>query len=148
MRALLIASAVVLVGFAPAPLPRRGKGPDNGSRLEGVWLVQSIRLWGNSTGGVVHGQGLSVLVGDRMVIRRRQAAFRDSFPRTYSVRFPKSAGSGAFDLVTGPAHHLLGIYELSGENLTLAVNAHGRPRPPTFEGKDAQLVIVLRKTPE
>src|SRR4051812_6165368 len=79
MRACLIASAVLLLAFAPAPLPRREKARDHQALLAGNWHVRTIKWRGRDhyqAAGV--GDDLIVTKNQRVVIARGRITFEAS----------------------------------------------------------------------
>jgi uncharacterized protein (TIGR03067 family) len=152
VRTWLIVSALLLAGFAPAPLPKRDRNPHDQRLPEGTWVVGAVRYQGNEVLACFHGdRGIDVALGDRVVIRggRITFAYRNdpSRAKAWSFRLSGSGPTRALDLL-GPQPRpfgLLGICALEGDALTLSVSAAGETRPQTFAGKESALVIVLAR---
>ena len=152
MRTWLIVSALLLAGFAPAPLPRRDRARYDQRLPEGTWVAEAVRYKGNDVLACFHGKrGIDVAIGDRVVIRRGQMTFAyrndSSRARAWSFRLSGAGPTRALDLLDPQADHfvLLGVCALEGDALTLSVSSAGEARPRTFVGKGSALVIVLKR---
>jgi hypothetical protein len=153
MRACLIASAVLLLAFAPAPFPRREKATDDQARLLGHWHIKTIKWRGNASyQGSSFGGGMSVNTNDRVIISRGRATFRasgqlSSGDRTVTFTLSGTGGVRSIDffgsMQDGRPMHAL--YKVSGKVLHLSINYTGGARPQSLSGDGDEIAFVLER---
>ena len=127
-RLLLFVLTAAVLGFAPAPFPRRERANQDARRIEGTWvgphrlvIIPGRLTYNPTTSPVVYG----------LVIDPTKT------PATYDL---KNAGGN------GPPSWL-GIYRVRGDVLTLCYNSASQGRPRAFEGpgKGAHIEIFKRE---
>jgi hypothetical protein len=152
MRTFLIVLAALVVGFAPAPLPKRDRASGDRNRLDGVWLVEATKFRGNPVLSIHYGNGLTFRLQDRVRITRGELTFPDdapSQPARWSIRFHR--GTNDFDFLPLPdgPHRLLGFDRLEEDHgtLTLAFRSASSGRPQAFSDEHVAFVVLTRGKP-
>jgi uncharacterized protein (TIGR03067 family) len=152
MRAWLIASAVLLTAFAPAPLPRRVKATDDQTRLQGHWHIKTIKWRGNdSYQGSSFGGGMSVNKNDRVVISRGRVTFESSGKpssgdRTVTFTLSDTGEVRSIDFFGSfQDRPMRGLYKVSGNVLLLSINYTGGARPQSLSGDGDEIAFVLER---
>jgi uncharacterized protein (TIGR03067 family) len=151
MRTSLIVLAALVLGFAPAPLPRRDRARDGRDRLEGVWYVKAIKFrdqdhWSN----VYYGGGLSFFPKEQLTISGGELTFADGTrnPRR-PARWTIQAHGGTHDLdleqQNGPTR-MLGIYRLEEGALSFCLRPTSSGRPRAFS-RDEFVIVLTRHKP-
>src|SRR5947207_2153839 len=133
---LLLLAVALVVGFAPAPFPKRGPRKLEALRLEGTWVMTDGHVDGvPNYSSTSRSAGLSASRGDVVRISTNRLTFpaKGSMVSDWTIR---SGAAGVIDLHGPPPArlHLLGIYRLEGDTLTLCVGDQGRGRPTVFAG--------------
>src|SRR4051794_15280411 len=128
VRQLLVVVTALLTAFAPAPFPKRTSDEGRG-RLDGAWLVRTIRWQGLRCESISLDEGFTVSKNDRLVFSHGRAAFTapddpDVGARVWSFRLSGAGEVRSIDLFwSGPLgrRRLQGIYVSHGDGLTLSV---------------------------
>jgi hypothetical protein len=145
MRTVLLVSVLVLTGFAPAPFPTRASPSDNRKRLDGVWVVESVKWRGSPVLGTHWGNGLAFRLYDRITITRGELTFPDyapNQPARWAIHLHR--GTKDFDLVplhVGPTR-MPGFYRQEYGNLTLIYRSLGSGRPKADSDEDVAFVLL------
>jgi len=151
MRAWLIASAVLLLAFAPAPLPRREKAKDDQTRMLGTWQIKTIK-WRGSAGyeASAFGDGI-VNKRDRVVISRGRMSFEaaggpPTGDRVFTFQLTGTGTVRSIDLTGGNQRRtVLGLCELRGEALHLSIGlSTARPKSLTGDGDEIGFILERR----
>jgi hypothetical protein len=151
MRAWLIASAVLLLAFAPAPLPRREKAKDDQARMLGTWQIKTIK-WRGSAGyeASAFGDGI-VNKQDRVIISRGRISFEagsgpSSGDRVFTFQLSGTGTVRSIDLTgTNQKRTVLGLYELKGGALHLSIGlSTARPQLLTGDGEEIGFILERR----
>jgi hypothetical protein len=150
MRLWLIASAALLLAFAPAPLPRREKSKDPESLLLGTWRIKTIKWQGRDGYSASSFAEFTVSKNDRVIISRGRI--------TYSADGGPSSGDRSTGLLLSGAGEVRnidfgektgrtfrGLYKLSGGVLYLAFNYTGGPRPTQLTGDGDEIAFILER---
>jgi hypothetical protein len=147
MRAWLVASAVLVLAFAPAPLPKRAKGKDHESQLMGAWRIKTIRWQGRDSYDASSFAGFIVNKKDRVVISRGRITFQaDGQPGTgdRAIALQLSGAGEVRHVDFGErARPMMGLYKLSGGILYLSFNYNYGPRPTQLTGDGDEIAFVL-----
>jgi uncharacterized protein (TIGR03067 family) len=152
MRTLLIVLAALVLGFAPAPLPKRDRtSASDRRRLDGVWVVEATRYRGNPVLSIHYGNGLTFRTTERLAIARGELWFTDREdvrqPARWALRFQN--GTNDLDLRSlpdGPAH-LLGFYALQGATLTISFRSPNEGRPRASSDDYVATIVLTRGNP-
>ncbi|HKB37516.1 MAG TPA: hypothetical protein VKD72_13800 [Gemmataceae bacterium] len=123
----LLLLPALCVAFAPAPMPKdRGNRTE---RLEGIW----VRV---SDGRVVE-----------IAPRRMTYDLGTNNASHYALTTDPAASPAAYDLAdvrTGQVYYL-GVYRLSGDDLTMCYNPAADGRPTGFDPASGALVEVFKR---
>lgn len=149
MRTLLIASAVLLTAFAPAPLPRREKGKDHLSQLTGNWEITTIKWRGSDSYSaavfgpiVVNKSDVVVLTRGRLTVERSGAPAQNG---TFAIQLSGHGAVRNIDLSgANQTTTVLGLYELRGGALYLSIGISG-DRPNSLTGDGNEIGFVLKR---
>jgi uncharacterized protein (TIGR03067 family) len=149
VRIVLVASAVLVLGFAPAPFV--GKRPRaNLAGLQGTWVVVTCKADGFDAGSCSNTEGPCVVRGAPVVIAGNRATFRfngrviDDWAIDLDVRTAHSTIN--LKGVARPRLRVLGICRLAGDTLTLCISDLGLARPSEFDGdKKGHTLLVLKR---
>jgi hypothetical protein len=150
VRTLLIVLAALVVGFAPAPLPKRDVPPDGRKRLDGGWVVDSVKFCGSPMLGTYYGDGLAFRRKDRLTIAEGEVTFTNYAPRQsarWTIRCYR--GTSDFDFVPpsrGRAR-VLGFYRQEPETLTLVFRSANSGRPKAANDEDVVTVLLKSARP-
>jgi uncharacterized protein (TIGR03067 family) len=129
-RLLLLFAVAAVLGFAPAPFPRREKKRDDLQAIQGTWKVVIYEMSGRSLGN----HNLYVQVKQKSWRFYRMNNGRESPSSTYDLRLIPTARPAAFDWsnpgAARPAY--IGSYRLDGKRLTVILGSAARPRPTVF----------------
>lgn len=145
MRTVLLVYAVLLTGFAPAPFPKRARADDDRKRLDGAWVIESVKWRGSPVLGTHWGNGLAFRLNDRVTITGGELSFPDyapNQPARWAIKLHR--GTKDFDLVplaTGP-YRLLGFYRQEYGKLTLVYRAAYSGRPKADSDQDVGFVLL------
>ncbi len=146
----LFLACFLILGFAPFPFPSSDPNKRDLRKMQGEWLVKSLRCDGYNVSVTARGSpGLTVAVDDIMAIKRYSLSFP---PNPYRiVSWILHLDTGGLTL-TGPApqrYILHGRYELDGDTLTLCVCDYPLPQPRKLAGEKVGhvLVVLQRKKP-
>lgn len=152
MRAWLIASAVLLTAFAPAPFPRREKAKDVQAQLVGHWHIKTIRWRGNDGyQASSFGGGMSVSKSDLVVISRGRITFESSGKSSSGDRTVTFTLSGTGEVrsmdIFGSFQDrpMRCLYKRSGNVLLLSINYSGGARPQSLTGDGDEIAFVLER---
>jgi hypothetical protein len=149
MRAWLIVSAVLLLAFAPAPLPRREKSKDHESRLLGNWRIRTIRWQGRDSYTSSSFASYVVSTNDLVVISRGRITFqadkgRSQGDRSSGVVISGPEGVRHIDFGEKGGQTFRGLYQLRGGVLYLSFCYTGDgPRPTQLTGDGNEIAFVL-----
>src|SRR4051812_17818381 len=152
MRTFLILLPALVIGFAPAPLPKRDRAGYDRKRLDGVWFVETIKSRGSPVLATYWGDDLTFRLKDRVTISGREVTFADyapDQPARWAIQF--HGGTNDFDFLplAGGSYRLLGVYRLEEGRGTLALafrSVHsGRPRACSEE--EVSFVLLTRRQP-
>jgi uncharacterized protein (TIGR03067 family) len=151
MRTWLIVSAVLVVAFAPAPLPRRERGIDNPeAQLTGTWRIKTIRWRGGESYDASAFAGYVVNKSDRVVITRGRISFQTDGGQGERTATFQLSGAGEVrhvDFTTdGKAGQpMRGLYALRGGALHLSFNYSYGPRPTQLSGDGDEIAFILER---
>src|SRR5262249_24035258 len=81
MRTVLIASAVLLAAFAPAPLPRPDRGRAERDRLLGTWVLKQVRHAGDTNWKGVRVGPDAVYLSEEVTISEREMLIHNRNPK-------------------------------------------------------------------
>jgi len=142
MRRILVLAAVLTLGFAPAPLPKKSARAE-GPNLQGEWEVVS---WGKQ---LREGGGLARVTA-AMTVRigsgRLEIALHGSPLYDWSLTFHPTARPASVDLLDSRNNAtLLAIYRLEGDVLTICYRGPGEDRPTDFNGQMQWQLVLKRK---
>jgi uncharacterized protein (TIGR03067 family) len=141
-RLLIATAAVLLLGLAPAPLPRRdrpaGEDPHD---VGGTWEFVACELGGRPYGSTGNYY--------RAEITRDQFRFapkEGGVATTYAMRLYPQETPPAFTLSMDGAVHYVGSYRLKNGRLTLIFTSGRRldRRPTNFEGRTGWRYVLRR----
>jgi hypothetical protein len=149
MRAWLVASAVLVLAFAPAPLPKRAKGKDHESQLIGAWRIRTIKWQGrDSYHAAVFGDRATITKSDRVVVSRGRITFQvnGSTTEAHAFTFQLSGGGEIRQIDFGETgRRVLGLYQFRGGVLHLSYGIDGtRPKSLTGDGNEIALILDRR----
>jgi len=143
-RSLLLASLVLVVGFAPAPLPRtsRQAPADDQAKLQGEWVVVEQHYHGKQ----MQQRGEATY----LTIARDVWTFSASSRVTskWTVRLDPAASPRVVDLKGTDRNEgitILGIYRLDGGQLKFAYEESDGKRPTKFDTSDGSWMMVLKR---
>jgi uncharacterized protein (TIGR03067 family) len=141
VRVVLIVVSVLVLGFAPAPLPRREKPREDLTDVAGTWQIVRWESYG---------------ARDRDVERIYQVRLtRESFslvaPREerqpdFVMRLNPAVWPPAFTLTRGKLVRFSGSYRLHKDELTMIFDGGDREieRPTDFEGRTEYRCVLRR----
>jgi len=136
---LLVVVSAVLLGFAPAPLPKPTRHVPPG--IQGEWVVVS---WTNELG-----RDLTILEARRGTTVRiadsRLLAYDGEVIRGW--RLTLDANSVDFLVGADRSPVLLGIYKREGDMLTICYRGPREGRPTEFHDKRQWMLVLRRKRP-
>jgi uncharacterized protein (TIGR03067 family) len=143
VRYIILAPAVLAIGFAPAPLPRQGSPASELQRLQGEW-VRSSRSFGEE---MREDGALRVRIdGDRLSYFRGKAdlgSWRISLGQGGKLRTVDKFTTGE----DGRRYRWLGVYEFRGGSLLVCWTewCDDPDRPRGFEPGDSVQVEVYTR---
>jgi hypothetical protein len=144
MRTVLLVSTLLLTGFAPAPFPKRASPSDNRKRLDGVWVVESVKWGGTLVHGSHWGNGLAFRTNERITITRGELTFPDytpNQPARWALRFPR--GTNDFDLLPlAEGYRMLGFYREEYGAVILIYRPAYSGRPRADSDQDVGFVLL------
>jgi uncharacterized protein (TIGR03067 family) len=140
-RRLVLAAAFVLVAAAPERPVR-----DDGDRVQGTWSVVSLVNNGKpAPKGSLKKQQL-IFEGTHFALEGGKEEYRGTF-RLHPKRSPPWIDTVFHDVDKKEKGRALGIYRLTGNELTIAWNENGKDRPRALEsapGSGVRLIVVRR----
>jgi hypothetical protein len=141
MRRFLLLSAALVLGFAPAPMPRPQRRSEPANPLLGLW-EGSVRARG---GNVIE-------VGKRMLITpNRMICAPGPEGREYVLRIDRSKTPATYriDGVAGgrvDGWRFWGVLRVEKDVLTLSYSSTDEPMPTGFEGdRQGSIIEVYRR---
>jgi RNA polymerase sigma-70 factor (ECF subfamily) len=142
MRLLVPLLAVLLMAFAPAPLPKANRGGPNADlkALQGSWETVSLNLTGAK---VDRTPGIDVTV---FAGRHVSCVVSGKIATEWTLLLDPAATPKVLDLRNKRGQVLRGIYHLEGDTLTLCYrNELDGARPADFRpGKGVGLEVLRR----
>lgn len=142
-RCCLVFVSLVLVGFAPAPLPRRERRDTDSrpdlQRLQGTWDVLE-----RQRGGVRQPPEKAEV---RVTGTRWTFAYASGAGSTWEIHLDPTKTPRRITLALNHTHSLLGIYRLDGDTLIVCYcqpNDH-TDRPRRFDEGGGCWLITLRR---
>jgi uncharacterized protein (TIGR03067 family) len=139
-RTLLVAAAVAVLGFAPAPLPRKDRRGDL-TDVTGVWEFVECQM--NGTAYAITGQNYNAdMTPERFIF----APKKGGGGTRYDMRLDPRASPPSFTWSQNNRVSWVGSYRLSKGEMTMIFNSGDRveQRPTDFAGKP-QWRYVLRR---
>jgi uncharacterized protein (TIGR03067 family) len=130
MRRLLLTLALLSLAFAPAPLPKSGRGRPN-QTIQGTW----IQVDDPKVTAIVTATGFEYHIEGRGLIE-------------YALRLDATKSPPAYDLLMpddGRSLNAVGIYKVEGQILTVCYAPGRDPRPTSFEGGHRRFKEVFRR---
>jgi uncharacterized protein (TIGR03067 family) len=135
---LLIGVAVLLLGFAPAPFPRRDRQrlasiDQNLKLMQGAW--QGDAKTGNRTGlsfsaAIKDNQLILTIAGRRI---------------TWALQLQGRTSPRSLDITNEAGHSFLGIYRLEGDILSICIGTTGT-RPSGFNAsRKGHTLLTLKR---
>jgi uncharacterized protein (TIGR03067 family) len=146
MRTVLIASAVLTMAFAPAPLPRPDRGRADRNRLLGTWVLKQVRYAGASHyPGAGVGNG-ALYLSEEVTISEREMRVQNPRYKRQPQDVPIEVQGGQHvDFPQGGNLRTRGLYRVQGTTLTIAYPAGPeKPRPTTFDNNQ-DIVLILER---
>ena len=135
--------AFLVISLATSALPAGDGVKKELKKHQGTWTVISSTFEGQQAGEDVL-RSISRIVNDDHVVWKRNGK---QFAGTKIELDPRPEPK-AIDVIPdgGPdrGQHVLGIYKLEGDELTICMAAAGQPRPKEFEAKEGSK-CTLRK---
>lgn len=133
--------AVLLCGFAPAPLPRPERRPSPQNPILGLW-VGNVQT---STGASLARDQQLLVTPDRMIYvpgpNSREYVMRLDVSRRPATYHLQGVRGGGADGREGR-----GIWRVEGDVLTITYNSIDEPLPAGFDGgKEGSIVEVYRR---
>jgi uncharacterized protein (TIGR03067 family) len=146
MRAILLILAVFVVGFAPAPFPRRSKAEpekDDLKKMQGLWHCVRRTLAGNPSS---RGDVTVEIAGSRFRYRVDGRVTTEWQVTLDASKKPKVLDRERVAAATRGSIVLRGIYRLEGDTLTVCYH-QGRTegRPADFDGTGAGIWLMVLK---
>jgi uncharacterized protein (TIGR03067 family) len=140
-RVLLVVVAAAMLGFAPAPLPRKDRQREDSNDVEGVW--EFVRC---ETNGVVDPP--ETCTGYRIEISRKDIAFipRGGQRTPLEMTLDPSASPPSFTWGLRGTVSYVGSYRLHRGELTMMFTLDSRldVRPKDFGGKPPYRYVMRR----
>jgi uncharacterized protein (TIGR03067 family) len=142
-RMLLFASLLVM-GFAPAPLPRRDRPQGDLEKMQGTWVVVSWRYMGKElSNGPRKGE---------VTFKRNHLTINEMVEGNPPMQFVYSIAKGKWPrtidclyALDGTSRlKLTGIYRFDGDTLTICYTQNSK-RPIRFEGNGTSWLMVLKR---
>ena len=142
-RLSLLAALVLVVGFAPAPLPRarRGPEPDDLQKMQGTWVVVKYEL-----------NKADILARYSQEIRftfrgkRMTCSLNDDVRSTWDVELsPGSSPRAITETEASKSLVMRGIYRFEGDRLVICHDSGQGARPTEFDSEGSRYLIVLRR---
>jgi uncharacterized protein (TIGR03067 family) len=142
-RLLVLLSIAAIVGFAPAPFPRRVKKIDDREGILGFWKVTRYEMNHRSMGGNYWVK----VEKDSWTFYQDQAGMNRSASYSFHIdpqAKPPSFNWGAANVKGGPAQWI-GSYRLQGKRLTIIFNGANRVggRPTDFASPTDYLMVLV-----
>lgn len=138
-------SLAVLTLIAPEP-PSTEAARAELARHQGTWAVTSFVREGKATPDEVARSIVRVVEGDHVVWKREGKSFAGT-----GLSLDPAASPAAIDVIPDGGRtrgeHVLGIYRLEGDTLTICMSDPGRPRPTAFEApaKSGHTLMTFRR---
>jgi uncharacterized protein (TIGR03067 family) len=151
MRVCLLV-ALLALGFAPAPLPRRPRGQSDLPKLQGEWVATRYVYWSAER---KEPSGEFENCWFRFEGKRLSAYQRDRLIHDGEVSLTNEGGRSCIDWVVRweyegrPAmNHYKGVYRIEGGTVTVCWSRNGA-RPLDFAGgkKELYLFVLERRKP-
>jgi len=139
VRILLLAVSLGLLGFAPAPLPRKDRARTDPNDVTGQWVFETCE-----TNGIDEPQAAKEY---RIEITREKLVFHHQRGKTeYDLRLYPDVSPRAFTWSRGGSTFYVGSYRLTGGRLTMIFTGGSRleDRPTNFDGKPPWRYVYRR----
>jgi uncharacterized protein (TIGR03067 family) len=137
-----VAALALVVGFAPAPLPRRERASTEEQdlrRLQGTWVVVKYQ----SNGRDVLGQPGSYLFTFE---GRRTVCVMNNHRSEWTFELSAAASPRHITSKEVKTNVLLkGIYRFEGDNFVLCERVGDGPRPTAFGSSENTTLLVMRR---
>ena len=138
----LIVTAVLSLGFAPAPFPRHGNPNRDLQAMQGEWVLVRQAIEGEFGGG---GGITASVAGDCFTLRIPPVA-----PLRWTLRLDAGKEPKVCDLkaVSDVTKEFVGIYRIRGDTLTLCYRPsdHPKGRPTSFDAlPDVSIEVFVHK---
>jgi hypothetical protein len=152
MRTVLLVSAVLLTGFAPAPFVKPERKRERRDPLLGAWVVKKINWHGQGEiGGIMGSSVVSVCTQDKVTIGGGRLVVEGSDRvnrRMQGIVFRweyRSDPISTIDLTAeGGGMRMPGLYRAEGDKLTLSFpSSSDKQRPAAVDRGD--LIITLQR---
>ena len=143
MRPVLLLTASLALGFAPAPFPKTPRGQDPRADLraiQGDWVVTTYRVHGLNIPSATTPTTVSI-AGERFRWQQRNCA-----PKDFTIRLAPG-WPPVFDFIEVATNKVfVGIYKLDGGVLTICTTEPevGR-RPAAFDGGERGYELMVLK---
>jgi uncharacterized protein (TIGR03067 family) len=143
-RLLLVLATAALIGFAPAPFPKkkRAQTVDDLGALQGTWKVV---VYEHNRTPMTSAYQVEIDKDQWKFVRPTNGVMTTT--ATYQLRLHPKAAPPAFDWkgLGATSLSLVGSYRLEGKRLTIIFGYTGSPRPTDFTGGTGYRMILERR---